>query len=157
MITFKHVYTDDTPTNDVVVEEELNEAPQQQMGMGQQVDPKMKGAELFARCRAASTAAHFAHLLTSSYSEHVALNTFYEEIIDLADAFAETFIGRYGKFDSFPNVKESSTQGIQIAGNLTKWIDANRSLISEFSEIQNEIDNIVNLCNKTAFLLRELR
>lgn len=156
MITFKHIYTDDAPTNDVVVEEELNEAPQQ-MGMGQQIDPKMKGAELFARCRAASTAAHFAHLLTPSYSQHVALKTFYDDIIDFVDAFAETFIGRYGKFEAFPNVKESATDPLTIVGNLTRWIDGNRSMISEFSEIQNEIDNIVNLCNKTAYLLRELR
>lgn len=158
MITFKHVYTDDAPTSEVVIEDQINEAPQQ-MAMGQP-DPnlsKVKGAELFARCRAASTAAHFAHLLTPSYAQHVALNTFYEDIIGFADAFAETFIGRYGKFEAFPNVKESATDGLTIIGNLTKWIDSNRAVISEFSEIQNEIDNIVNLCNKTAFLLRELR
>lgn len=158
MITFKHVYTDDAPTSEVTVEE-LNEAPQQQMGQ-QQVDPnvsKMKGAELFARCRAASTAAHFAHLLTPSYSQHVALKGFYDDIIDIIDAFAESFIGRYGKFETFPNVKESATDPLTIVGNLAKWIDANRSIISDFSEIQNEIDNIVNLCNKTAYLLRELR
>lgn len=87
----------------------------------------------------------------------LALNTFYDEIIGLADSFAEGFIGRYGKFESFPNVKESATDGLVIVGNLTKWIDANRAVISDFSEIQNEIDTIVNLCNSTAYKLRELR
>ena len=118
---------------------------------------KAKGAELFARCRAASTAAHFAHLLTSSYSQHMALNTFYDDIIPLADAFAESFIGRFGKFESFPNIKETSTEGLQIIGNLTKWIDANRESISDLSEIQNDIDTIVSLCNSTAYKLRELK
>lgn len=158
MVTFKHIYTDDAPTSQVVVENQLNEAPQQQMGG--QVDPnisKMKGAELFARCRAASTAAHFAHLLTPSYAQHMALKTFYEDIIDIIDVFAESFIGRYGKFEAFPNVKESAVDGLTLVGNLTKWIDSNRAIISEFSEIQNEIDNIVNLCNSTAYKIRELK
>ena len=118
---------------------------------------KAKGAELFARCRSASTAAHFAHLMTSSYAAHVALNAFYDEIIPVADAFAESYIGRYGKFESFPNAKESSTDGLQIVGNLTKWIDSNREIISDLSEIQNDIDSIVSLCNSTAYKLRELK
>ena len=107
--------------------------------------------------RAASTAAHFAHLLTPSYAQHIALNTFYDDIIDVADAFAEGFIGRFGKFDAFPNVKESSTDGLTIVGNLTKWIDANRGVIAENPEIQNDIDAILSLCNSTAYKLRELK
>lgn len=118
---------------------------------------KAKGAELFARCRAASTAAHFAHLMTPSYAAHIALNAFYDGIIPLADALAESLIGRYGRFEAFPNVKEGSTDGLQIVGNLTKWIDANRALISDLSEIQNDIDAILSLCNSTAYKLRELK
>ena len=118
---------------------------------------KSKAAELFARCRSASTAAHFAHLMTSSYAQHKALNKFYEEIIDVADSFAESYIGRFGKFESFPNVKENSTDGLQIVGNLTKWIDSNRESISDLSEIQNDIDSILSLCDSTAYKLRELK
>lgn len=157
MITFKHTYVNDNPGETVIVEDNINEAPQQTMGSAPASDPKAKAAEFFARCRAASTAAHFAHLLTPSYAQHVALNAFYTGIVDFADAFAETFTGRYGKFDAFPNVKESATDGLVIVGNLTKWVDSNRQAISDFSEIQNEIDNIVNLCNSTAYRLRELK
>lgn len=124
------------------------------------VDPNVaraKGAELFARCRAASTAAHFAHLMTPSFAQHMALNTFYDEIIGLADAVAEGMIGRYGKFEAFPNVREASTDGLTIVGNLTKWIDSNRGFIAENSEIQNDIDSILSLCNSTAYKLRELK
>jgi hypothetical protein len=118
---------------------------------------KAKGAEFFTRCRVASTAAHSAHLLTASYAQHKALETFYEDIIPLADSFAEGFMGRYGKFDSFPNIREASTDGLTIVGNLTKWIDTNRAIISDYSEIQNEIDSILSLCNSTAYKLRELK
>jgi hypothetical protein len=143
MITFKEI------------KEEIIEEQAQVPG-----DPNMfraKGAELFARCRAASTAAHFAHLMTPSYAQHVALNTFYDEIIDLVDAVAEGLIGRYGKFEGFPNVRESSTDGLTIVGNLTKWIEANRAMVSDASEIQNDIDTILSLCNSTAYKLRELK
>lgn len=139
MITFREIH------------EELSEEVQ---------DPssaKAKCAELVARCRAASTAAHYAHLMTPSYAAHVALNGFYEGVIPLVDAVAESFIGRYGRFEAFPNVKESSTDGLQIVGNLTKWIDSNRALISDYSEIQNDIDSILSLCNSTAYKLRELK
>lgn len=118
---------------------------------------KVKGAELVARAFAARNAAHFAHLMTPSYAAHIALNAFYDGIIPLTDALAESMIGRYGKFESFPNVKEPATDGLQIVGNLTKWIDTNREQISDISEIQNDIDAILSLCNSTAYRLRELK
>ena len=34
---------------------------------------------------------HFSHLNTQSFSEHKALNEFYETWLDLADSFIETF------------------------------------------------------------------
>jgi hypothetical protein len=120
-------------------------------------DPSAKAAELIARAFAARNAAHFAHLMTPSYAAHIALNDFYEGIIPLVDSFAESYIGRYGKFQMFPNVKESSPDGLSVVGNLTKWIDSNRQMISDVSEIQNDIDTILALCNSTAYKLRELK
>jgi hypothetical protein len=120
-------------------------------------DPSAKAAELIARAFAARNAAHFAHLMTPSYAAHIALNDFYDGIIPLVDSFAESYIGRYGKFQMFPNVKESSPDGLSVVGNLTKWIDSNRQMISEVSEIQNIIDEILSLCNSTAYKLRELK
>lgn len=120
-------------------------------------DPSAKAAELVARAFAARNAAHFAHLMTPSYAAHIALNEFYEGIIPLVDSFAESYIGRYGKFQMFPNVKESSPDGLSIVGNLTKWLDSNRATISDMSEIQNIIDEILSLCNSAAYKLRELK
>ena len=39
---------------------------------------------------------HSVHLNTRSYAKHKALQKFYENIIDLADSFAEAYQGRYG-------------------------------------------------------------
>ena len=40
--------------------------------------------------------AHSVHLNTRSYAKHVALNVFYDEIVGLADGFAEAYQGRKG-------------------------------------------------------------
>ena len=39
---------------------------------------------------------HSVHLNTRSYAKHKALQKFYENIIDLADGFAEAYQGRHG-------------------------------------------------------------
>ena len=39
---------------------------------------------------------HSVHLNTRSYAKHVALNEFYDAIVDLADKFAEAYQGRHG-------------------------------------------------------------
>lgn len=157
-ITFKHIYEDTSEEvasmeNDTV-EIEIVEA---QQDMGMQQDPRIKGAEFVARCRAAATAMHFFHLITPSYAAHVAAQEFYEGIIPLMDAVAEDMIGRFGRFEGFPNVKESSLDGLQICGNAAKWLDANRALMGEYSEIQNGIDAVLSLTNSTAFKLRDLK
>lgn len=153
-----HIFEDTSEevaaTENGTIETDIVEA---QQDMGMQQDPRIKGAEFVARCRAAATAMHFVHLTTSSYSEHIATQEFYEGVIPLMDAVAEDMIGRFGKFEAFPNVKESSQISLQIVGNLTKWLDANRALMGEFSEIQNGIDGVLSLSNSTAFKLRELK
>lgn len=137
---------------------EINEELQSNVGQkASEADPKMKSAEFISRCFAARNAMHIFHLKTPLYSAHKAAQGFYEGIIPLIDSFAESVMGRMGKFDQFPNVKESSDDGLQIIGNLTKWVDANRMNLPQFSEIQNITDEIVSLCNSTAYLLRELR
>ena len=45
------------------------------------------------------TMAHMSHLQTSSYAAHVALNEFYDGVLDLADDLAEASQGMYGKLD----------------------------------------------------------
>jgi hypothetical protein len=52
-------------------------------------------AELVMRCFHSRTAAHVLHLKSKSYSEHMALHDFYDEIVDLTDAFAEMYQGEY--------------------------------------------------------------
>jgi len=56
----------------------------------------MKACDFVGMLFLARDVAHSVHLNTRSYSKHVALNTFYDEIIELADGFAEAYQGRKG-------------------------------------------------------------
>jgi hypothetical protein len=38
-----------------------------------------------------------------------------------------------------------------------QWIDSNRANITDDSEIQNIIDEIIGLCSSTVYKLRELK
>lgn len=117
-----------------------------------------KCSELVTRCFQARTEAHISHLGTSSYAVHKALNKFYDEIIDLADAYAEAAQGRYGllKFPAIrPKIGDPS-KPVTIPTELRDWIEENRKQCGEASEMQNMIDEILALCSSTIYKLRFL-
>lgn len=114
-------------------------------------------SELFARCRSLATITHFAHLSTDSYSEHQALATFYSDIVDKVDAFAESYIGKYGKFISLPNIPSNPQVAVDAILQSRDWIDSNRNLITDDTSLQNLIDEIVELINITVYKLQKLK
>ena len=104
--------------------------------------------------------AHREHLRTKSYSQHVALNTFYDEVIDRADAIAEAYQGRYGIIDKIP-LLDNDTAGL-IDMVLEKQLDAVEKLRYTAVEksdttIQNLIDEAVALYLSTLYKLRNLK
>ena len=117
----------------------------------------LAASTLIALCFESRNKAHIAHLQTKSYSEHKALDDYYNEIILLADAFAESYEGRCGVIDYFPEIKINATSGLRIVQTVRDWIDKNRDTCGEFSELQNAIDDIVTLCNSTIYKLVNLK
>ena len=112
---------------------------------------------LIALCFESRTKAHFAHLQTKSYAEHKALDDFYNEIIELTDEFAESYQGRFGIIDAYPDINLSCTCGLHIIETVRDWLDANRSTCGSYPELQNVIDDIVELCNDTIYKLTNLK
>lgn len=114
--------------------------------------------QLFLLGRDIATKIHYFHLTTSSYSEHMATNAFYDGIIPLIDSFSESYIGKYGKFDAnfpiFTGIKYSNA--INMISEFNNWIKNNRNSICKDSEIQNIIDEIVSLNDSTLYKLKEL-
>lgn len=104
--------------------------------------------------------AHREHLRTKSYSQHMALNTFYDEVIDRADAIAEAYQGRYGIIDKIPLLDNDIAGSIDMV--LEKQLDAVEKLRYTAVEksdttIQNLIDEAVALYLSTLYKLRNLK
>ena len=117
-----------------------------------------KSGELVGRCFQARTEAHIAHLTTKSFAQHKALNEFYDEIVDLADAFAENAQGRAGALLKYPRISPRSSDSdtskpLTVIEALRTWVDENRDDCGDESELQNLIDEIVALCNSTIYKL----
>lgn len=146
------------------VEEALFEATKPGYPPPEAEDPSTKegisnsiASEFFARCRALATTTHFAHLSTDSFSEHTALATFYEEIVETVDKFCEAYIGLYGKFITLPPIAPEMKVAVDAIIELRDWITKNRSLITDDTSMQNIIDESVELCNTTIYKLQKLK
>jgi hypothetical protein len=103
--------------------------------------------------------AHSVHLNTRSFSKHMALNTFYDEIIDLADKFAEAYQGRHGLIGpiAVPAAKKTTniTEFLQAA--MTEVEEARYTVCEKTdTPIQNIIDEIVGLYLSTLYKLKFL-
>lgn len=103
----------------------------------------------------ARTAAHVAHLQTTSYAAHVALGEFYEGIVPLIDSFAEAYQGCYGliKFtgSSFKLEKDPAT----MMTDLKEFLKDRREGCDE-SALQNIIDEMIALVASTVYKLKHL-
>jgi Family of unknown function (DUF5856) len=108
---------------------------------------------LVALCFEARTKIHFAHLLTTSYAEHKALNAYYDGIVGIADTFAESYMGKYGRFPVFPKVEIVFNKGSEVIECLRSWIAENRADCGSDSYLQNIIDEIQTLNNQSLYLL----
>ncbi|MHB0965291.1 MAG: DUF5856 family protein [Bellilinea sp.] len=104
----------------------------------------------------ARTSAHVQHLRAGSYAQHMALNSFYDEIAGLADSIAEAWQGAYQKKLTFPNPGPLTSDPLASLKTLRTWIEDNRGAACDDSEIQNVIDEVMQLIDSTMYKLRFL-
>ena len=57
--------------------------------------------ELISRIFSTRNHAHIMHWATKSFSEHSALGSFYDSLIDLIDKFVEAYQGNFGQVGEF--------------------------------------------------------
>lgn len=112
--------------------------------------------ELIARCFAARTAAHLAHLRCKSYACHVALQEFYEAVVDKADAFAECYQGVFGVIPSYPATPLPAGELGPIK-ELREWLVENRAKAARGQrELENLIDEITAVCDRAIYKIVNL-
>ena len=93
---------------------------------------------------------HLTHLDTTSFAEHKALNAYYDGILDLTDSFTEKLFGRSGRLSII--IPESKKQdAITHLKGLQTIIEAERDNYA--SDLQNIMDEMLGLVNKTLYLL----
>ena len=119
-----------------------------------------KLVEIVSELFHSETQSHMFHLQTKSFAEHMALGTFYDEIVDLSDALIEDFQGQYGvlqKYESFI-IKSYVDKNTTLAyfDNLRSNVQKLRTTVSEDSNLQNQIDNIITLINSTVYKIKNL-
>lgn len=103
--------------------------------------------------------AHSVHLNTRSFAKHSALNTFYDEIIDLADKFAEAYQGKYGLIGPIALMSAKKTKNIvEFLEDQADEITKTRYDVvdKECTPLQNIIDEILGLYYATLYKLKFL-
>lgn len=95
---------------------------------------------------------HLTHLQTTSYAEHKALNEYYNGILDLTDTLIETYFGMIGQKQSIKIPQSEFVNSEAHLKQMYSYIQSNRTIFEE-SHIQNIIDEICALINKTQYLL----
>lgn len=115
--------------------------------------------QVIAQLFNARDGAHALHLRTRSFAQHVALGDFYEKLIDLADALAESFAGRYGIINVDVNTPSNFNLSDPVA--FIRSVDTWASQVStQFNPadtfILNQWDEILSLINRTKYKLEQL-
>ena len=119
----------------------------------------MKPAEFVGTLFLARDVAHSVHLNTRSFAKHSALQTFYDEIVDLADKFAEAYQGRHGLIGPIGLMSAKKTNNIiEFLQDSMSELEGARYEVCDKSDtpIQNIIDEIIGLYLSTLYKLRFL-
>ena len=119
----------------------------------------MKCADFVGTLFLARDVAHSVHLNTRSFSKHMALNSFYDEVIELADKFAEAYQGRHGLIGPISLMSAKKTTNIvEFLEDSLADIEKMRYEVCEKTDtaLQNIIDEIVGLYLSTLYKLKFL-
>jgi hypothetical protein len=116
--------------------------------------------EIVCKLLHSQTQVHILHLQTTSYSEHKALQGYYEGIDGLVDGLVESYQGKHGlvkNYKTFDMVDyKSNDQLIKYFKELLDVISDNRDSVKE-SYLQNQIDTVEELINSTLYKLKFLK
>lgn len=120
---------------------------------------KIDAQEFVGALFSARDYAHTAHLNTDSYAQHMALNAFYDEIVELADTFAESWMGRnLTKLGDIPVLPMPKGEPLDVLGRYLDYVEKNRDFVPETdTALQNIIDEIVGLFLQTIYKLKFLK
>ena len=93
---------------------------------------------------------HIAHLQTTSFAEHKALNGYYDGILELTDTFTETYFGR-NKRTEIVIPESKNMDSVSHMKEMKSIIESERNNYA--SEFQNIMDEMLGLVDEILYLL----
>lgn len=109
-----------------------------------------------------ATLTHFKHLQVEGVgadAAHRALGAYYDEIVEAVDTVAENIQGAYDIIiEPYPSMfAGNSNDALAYMKGLREYVRTKRKELPQDSEIQNDIDAVASLINKTCYRLERLK
>ncbi len=101
---------------------------------------------------------HLFHLSTTSYSDHIALQTYYESIVEMVDGLVESYQGKYGILTLDLTVDKNTE--LDVVGyfiTLIHELEVMRSELPNDNFLQHQYDDIETLIYSTLYKLKYLK
>ena len=107
---------------------------------------------------AVRTSAHFLHLSSQSYAQHVALAEFYDGMLDKVDAFAEVTQGANGRITKYPSITPDDTDDpVEQLEEYLDTITAEERVCKNSQALLNILAELEQLTKNTLYKLKFLK
>lgn len=114
--------------------------------------------KLISRVFYARNLAHWSHWRTKSYSQHMALGSFYDDVIDAVDALVEAHQAVHGLVGDIPAPSAKGSEVLPVLRSDAEWIEQNHEKICEGNRaIANLIDGVTGVYLRTIYKLENLK
>ena len=113
--------------------------------------------QLISRVFYARNLAHFEHWRTKSFSQHMALGSFYDDIIEALDALVEAHQGVNGLIGNIP-APDAKSDCLKTLKADAEWIETNHEDICGGNRaLANLLDNVTGTYLSTIYKLENLK
>ena len=129
------------------------------MSLKNRLSPRSEVAEFISSLMFSRNQAHTFHLQTNSFAKHLALDTYYNEIIPLIDELVETYQGTHRIILHYTNDKrylQGDDRIIPYFESILSLIEDTGIKIFTDSDLLNILDEIKSLIKSTLYKLKNL-
>ena len=117
--------------------------------------------QLVSRVYYARNVAHFQHWRAKgvgSFAQHMALGSFYEEVIEAIDALVEAYQGAFDLIEGIPAPDTSTSDVTDLLEGDAEWIEKNHDKICLGNRaVANLLDTVTGVYLTAIYKLRNLK
>lgn len=118
-----------------------------------------KVEELFGTLQQSIVATWRKHLKTTSYSKHMALDEFYDEMPEKVDKLIEDYIAEHGNIEEYVNILDSKPMdALEYLETLKALCEEGREkFLAGSSALESDMDDILGFIDSIIYKVRQLR